>query len=101
MNSDAALPRMIAVCVNRRHGQQPSCAPRGGESMASFLDAEVARRGLPIQIKRQICMGHCDSGPTVRLVPGPFLHAPDRQQLLDLLDGLPRVASADGAATRR
>ncbi|GAB6053633.1 hypothetical protein JCM17960_24530 [Magnetospira thiophila] len=91
----------IVVCTNRRLPPQASCAGRGSVALADYLESEVARRGLPASVRRIICLGHCQKGPTVRRVPGGrFLFAPQRHDLDELLDemadpGLPLASRAD------
>ncbi|CCQ73812.1 (2Fe-2S) ferredoxin domain-containing protein [Magnetospira sp. QH-2] len=85
--SSAPAESTIVVCVNRRLPPQASCAGRGSESLADYMEAEIVRRALPVRVKRLVCLGHCQKGPTVRLVPGGrFLFGPSLDDLNGLLD---------------
>ena len=89
------------VCVNRRfRADEASCAKRASEALADALEAGIKARRIAIKLERSVCMGHCQTGPTVRLAPGGrFFHGPTLDQLdaiLDELEGLcGTVAAAD------
>lgn len=76
-------PRILMICVNRRFRMdEPSCAGRGSEDLADRLEAAILERGLDIKLERSVCMGHCRTGPTIRLAPGGrFYHGPDPQEV--------------------
>ena len=78
--------RKILVCVNRRDNpDQPSCGARGGEAIACALEQALQERGLAIPVQRFNCLGRCDEGPNLRLVPA----GPCHQQLsVDDVPGL-------------
>jgi len=79
----------IILCTNfRPFSGQPSCAFRGSEELASFLEAEIECRGLDVQVERSVCLGHCVNGPNVRLLGGPFIHHADKEKLNLLLSEL-------------
>ncbi len=81
------------VCINRRfRADEASCAKRGSEALADALEAGIQARRIAIQLERSICMGHCQTGPTVRLAPGGrFFHGPRLDQLDALLDELEAI----------
>jgi NADH:ubiquinone oxidoreductase subunit E len=66
--------RKIVVCVNHRaNPDQPSCGARGGEAIACTLEQALKDHGLAIPVERFNCLGRCEVGPNMRLVPaGPF-----------------------------
>ena len=71
---------------------EPSCAARGSEDTAALLEAGIVERRIDIKIERSICMGHCRTGPTLRLAPGGrFIHGPSKDELAALLDELERL----------
>jgi NADH:ubiquinone oxidoreductase subunit E len=83
-------PTTIMVCVNRRfRADEASCAKRGSEALAEALEAGIRERRIAIKLERSICMGHCQTGPTVRLAPGGrFFHGPALTQVTEILDEL-------------
>jgi len=91
-NADAepVRPRILMICVNRRFRMdEPSCAARGSGDMAEFLEAEIAARRINLVVERSVCMGHCQTGPTIRLAPGGrFYHGPKPDELPAILDEL-------------
>ena len=83
------MTKTIVVCTNfRPFTTQPSCAQRGSEALADWLEAEIESRGLNARVDRSVCLGHCPIGPNVRLLGGEFHHEADREKLLPLLDQL-------------
>jgi NADH:ubiquinone oxidoreductase subunit E len=81
--------KTIVACINfRPFTNQPSCAQRGSRALADWLETEVERRGLAVQIDRSVCLGHCPMGPNFRLLGGEFIHEATREKLITLLDAL-------------
>lgn len=80
-------PRIVMICVNRRFRMdEPSCAGRGSEDLADRLEAEILSRGIDVTVERSVCMGHCRTGPTIRLAPGGrFFHGPAPEEVDALL----------------
>jgi len=71
---------------------EPSCAARGSEDMAALLETQILERRIDIKVERSVCMGHCRTGPTIRLAPGGrFFHGPAKDELPALLDELERL----------
>lgn len=63
--------KRVIVCINRRaNPAAPSCATRGSVKLADRLEQEIALRGWPIKLERFPCLGRCDEGPNLKLVPG-------------------------------
>ncbi len=79
----------LTVCVNIRpdNGISVSCGPRGGDALHEALAAEIAARGLDIELATIQCLGLCQRGPNVRLAPGNSwfhgAHAADAPALID------------------
>ena len=81
--------KTIVVCTNLRpFTTQPSCARRGSEELAAWLESEIEARGLDAQVDRAVCLGHCQHGPNVRLLGGDFYHEATEEKLILLLDTL-------------
>ena len=76
------------VCVNRRFRvDEASCGVRGSEKLADALERGISERRINIKLERSICMGHCQTGPTVRLAPGGrFFHGPALDEVEAILD---------------
>ena len=89
MASPADSRAKILACINfRPFSGQPSCAYRGSKALADFLEAEITRRGLAVDVERIVCMGHCPRGPNFRILGGEFVHEANEEKLLALLDRL-------------
>ncbi len=81
--------KTIVVCTNFRPSTtQPSCARRGSEALAEWLETEIGERGLQARVERSVCLGHCPAGPNVRLLGKEFFHEASREKLIPLLDSL-------------
>jgi len=82
--------KKVMVCVNfRANPGQPSCAARGSEAIACALEAALAQHQLQIAVERFNCLGHCESGPNVRLTPaGRWYHAVTLQDVPELMSGI-------------
>lgn len=67
-------PLELWICVNRRFGgTRPSCAARGSHALADLFERAFAERGIDIKVTRSPCQSACETGPSVRLIPGPVL----------------------------
>lgn len=81
--------KTIVVCVNfRPFTTQPSCAQRGSEELADWLESEIEKRGLDAKVDRSVCLGHCPVGPNVRLLGAEFYHESTKEKLIPLLEAL-------------
>jgi (2Fe-2S) ferredoxin len=70
----AVLARHIFVCTNRRPEPRPSCGVRGDAAHIAVHLAERLRqhRGPSdggITVVQTRCLGHCEQGPVVAIVP--------------------------------
>lgn len=68
--------KTIIICINHRaNPNQPSCGDRGSVKVADCLETEVSRNHYDIRIERFNCLGFCDRGPNLKIMPdGRFLH---------------------------
>lgn len=63
--------KSILICTNHRaNPNQPSCAARGALVLKQQLTDAVNTTGLAIGVKEIQCLGECDVGPNLRLIPG-------------------------------
>jgi (2Fe-2S) ferredoxin len=88
--SDSKLTSLV-VCINRRLSMDmPSCAARGSLARAEALERGVAERRIDVKVERMRCLGLCDVGPNLRLVPGGSFFsrvgAEDVPEVLDYLE---------------
>ena len=91
MNTPTASKKpSLLICVNKRHDlSRPSCGYRGGIELADALEAGIAERGLPLEIERIHCLGHCQRGPTMRLAPGgKFYLGKEVSEVAEILDDI-------------
>jgi len=67
--------KKVIVCVKHRiSAHQPSCAAKGSEALAKEIETFIASRCLMLKVERFKCLGACDQGINIKLVPeGPFL----------------------------
>ncbi len=85
--------KVLAICVNRRYSDKPSCGGRGSIKIADALEAGISERKLNIKVDRIICFGMCTQGPSMRLVPnGDFFRQMKLEDVPKLLD---QLAEAD------
>lgn len=92
--------KKIIVCVNfRANPDQPSCAARGSVALARRIEEEAARQTSPaVAVERVDCLGHCEQGPNVRLIPnGRFFHYFDDRDVPLLLAEAARECEGDCA----
>ena len=81
-----ASEKKVLVCTNSRSNpNQPSCAVRGSESVFTTL-SEILK-DKPISLEKSPCMGLCQVGPNVKLVPnGMFFNVVDTQKLTLIIE---------------
>lgn len=70
------MPKKLLVCTNfRANPNHPSCAARGSKEVAAELKQKIQQNNLNIELEEIQCMGYCDIGPNVRLIPsGEIFH---------------------------
>jgi NADH:ubiquinone oxidoreductase subunit E len=71
-----ALPKKILVCTNyRANPNNPSCAARGSKEILAALTHQLQHEKVSIELEEIQCMGYCNLGPNVRLIPnGEIFH---------------------------
>ena len=77
------MSKKILVCTNyRANPNNPSCAARGSKKIAVELQLELEKANISIEIELSPCMGFCNVGPNLRLVPnGEFFHEVSAEKL--------------------
>jgi len=78
--------KTLIICTNRRpFTTQPSCANRGSEALADWLEGEIRDRQLKARVERSVCLGHCPVGPNLRVLGAEFYHEASQASLEPLL----------------
>jgi (2Fe-2S) ferredoxin len=69
------MTKKIIVCTNfRANPNNPSCAGRGSPKVMAALS--------PITVEESPCLGYCEIGPNLRLMPnGEFFHEVSHDKL--------------------
>ena len=82
--------KKVIICVNyRANPDQPSCAARGSRELARCLKNELAGNNLDIKVEHSDCLGYCEVGPNLKLVPqGRFFHHFKKQDIPAVLTQL-------------
>jgi NADH:ubiquinone oxidoreductase subunit E len=63
--------KSILICTNHRaNPNQPSCGARGAVALKQQLSDAVTASGVALGVKEIQCLGECDIGPNLRLIPG-------------------------------
>ena len=75
--------KKILVCTNfRANPNNPSCAARGSKEVMAALLQELKQKNLPIIVEESPCLGFCEIGPNLRLMPnGEFFHGTSDKNL--------------------
>lgn len=86
-------PTTVLICINRRlRSDQPSCASRGSYALADEIEKGLLERNIPMTIERSVCLGQCQKGPTIRLVPGgKFYLGMELNEIGKFLDDLEEI----------
>lgn len=84
------LPPKLLVCTQLRHAPNPhSCGLVGSHVLAERLEREIRNSRLEITVEQSACMGMCQNGPNVRLLPdGKNWHRVGMQDVGSILDFL-------------
>jgi NADH:ubiquinone oxidoreductase subunit E len=62
--------KSILVCTNLRHESSgDSCAARGSCELKTQLQQEIEQQQVQIAVKEIQCLGECETGPNLRLIP--------------------------------
>jgi len=89
--------KKVIVCVKHRaSAHQPSCAAKGSEALAKKIEEMITLKGLALSVERFKCLGCCDQGINIKLVPdGPFLHGVAIDSLTDITSALENFACSN------
>ena len=77
------MTKKILICTNfRANPNNPSCAARGSKEVMAALLQELEQKNLPITVEESPCLGFCEIGPNLRLMPtGKFFHGVSDKKL--------------------
>ena len=89
--------KKVIVCVKHRtSAHQPSCAAKGSASLAKQIEDMITSKGLALSVERFKCLGCCDQGINIKLVPeGPFLHGLAIDNLTEIESALENFARSN------
>lgn len=81
------MTKKILVCTNfRANPNNPSCAARGSKQVMAALVQELKQKNLPIMVEESPCLGFCEIGPNLRLMPnGEFFHGVSVTELTTII----------------
>jgi NADH:ubiquinone oxidoreductase subunit E len=81
------MPKKLLVCTNyRANPNSPSCAARGSKEILTELTHQLQRDNVPIEIEEIQCMGYCNVGPNLRLIPsGEIFHEVSDKNLAQII----------------
>lgn len=70
------MTKKILVCTNyRANPNNPSCAARGSKQILTDLKQQLQQNKVIIEVEEIQCMGFCNVGPNLRLMPnGEYFH---------------------------
>ena len=79
--------KKILVCINHRaNPNTPSCHARGSQQVLAQLSLRLKQENIKIAVEKVQCLGHCNSGPNVRLVPNEqFFHNVASESLTEII----------------
>jgi hypothetical protein len=87
-NADG-LPRIL-ICVNSRP-DRPSCAGGGAMALVETLEAAALARGLISPVKKLVCLGHCKTGPVVRITGGRYWMKTSLKDIPEIVEALAMI----------
>jgi NADH:ubiquinone oxidoreductase subunit E len=87
--SSDGLPRIL-ICVNSRP-DRPSCAGGGALALVETLEAAALARGLKSPVKKLVCLGHCATGPVVRITGGRYWMKASLKDIPEIVEALVMV----------
>ncbi|HNV87793.1 MAG TPA: (2Fe-2S) ferredoxin domain-containing protein [Methylotenera sp.] len=81
------MVKKILVCTNyRANPNHPSCAARGSKEAALELTRQLQGKNVKIEIEESPCMGFCNIGPNMRLIPGgEFFHEVSDKKIAEII----------------
>ena len=86
------MTKKILICTNfRANPNNPSCAARGSKNVLEALQLALKQKNLPIKIEESPCLGFCDIGPNLRLMPNEeFFHGVSDSDLSAIIKSIKR-----------
>ena len=86
------MTKKILVCTNfRANPNNPSCAARGSKEVMVALVQELEQKNLSIIVVESPCLGFCEIGPNLRLMPsGEFYHGVSDKKLSAIIKSTKR-----------
>ena len=84
--------KKILICTNfRANPNNPSCVARGSKEVMAALLQELKQKNLPIIVEESPCLGFCEIGPNLRLMPnGEFFHGVSGKKLSAIIKSTKR-----------
>ena len=81
------MTKKILICTNfRANPNNPSCAGRGSKEVMVALLKELEQKDLSIIVEESPCLGFCEIGPNLRLMPtGKFFHGVSDKKLSEVI----------------
>jgi NADH:ubiquinone oxidoreductase subunit E len=81
------MPKKLLVCTNyRANPNTHSCAARGSKEIAAELIQQLQQKNVSIEIEEIQCMGYCNVGPNIRLIPnGEFFHGVSASKFAEII----------------
>jgi NADH:ubiquinone oxidoreductase subunit E len=82
------MTKKIIVCTNyRANPNNPSCVARGSKEIMAALTLQLAEKDIPAMVEESPCLGHCEIGPNLRLIPGgDFFHEVSHDKLGKIIE---------------
>jgi (2Fe-2S) ferredoxin len=68
----SCFKKHMFICANQPLAYQPSCNPRGGNGLFSFVKKRARELGVTavgVRVSKAGCLGRCDRGPTLVIYP--------------------------------
>jgi (2Fe-2S) ferredoxin len=77
--------RLILVCCNEREKGEAACANRGSAEFQKKLKEYAKSKGLQgrLRVSRSLCLGLCEKGPNICVMPDNVWHSGVTDQDLD------------------
>ncbi|MBB4285073.1 hypothetical protein [Roseospira goensis] len=92
-----AEPTTVIACVKDRPPGSPSCGGRDSRAVIAALEAEAARRGLPLRVQEIRCLGRCTLGPNLRIKAGAFFVGMTAARVAEVCDAVAAHRAGAGA----
>lgn len=85
----SARASTVYVCTNLRMSGN-SCANQKSKQLLKALQSRADERALSggpmVKVKSSVCMGHCATGPNVKIIGGEFHHQVQLSDVDAILD---------------